>query len=312
MRQGRAASLAGSVTRRLCTVHSSRLDLGRDLAARPSGAITGCSRKGSSGTPFVRTAVSLLFRSTGLLVTALLAAACVVGFTATALAAPEWGITMTHQNAYGAQAASCPGGHESLPGEPDCGVDPFTGSGTTFAQESGDNAYTIKVKNTAGQAAGSAVGETLTCETGTWEYSPTFSYRWLRNGVAISGAEASEYTLAVADEGKAVQCQVTGTNTAGSVSATTVALTVSPGPSTEPPALTSEVKVTGESGTIAVNDKPTCTPGEWSGSPTFSYRWLRNGAPIAGAESATYEVVTADEGTSLQCEVIATNAGGSA
>ena len=35
---------------------------------------------------------------------------------APALAAPTWGIEMTHVNAYGAQAASCPGGHESLPG----------------------------------------------------------------------------------------------------------------------------------------------------------------------------------------------------
>src|ERR1039458_6136346 len=68
---------------------------------------------------------------------------------APALAAPTWGIEMSHVNAYGAQAASCPGGHESLPGEPDCGVDPSTGSGTTFAQESGFNTYKIKVKNTA-------------------------------------------------------------------------------------------------------------------------------------------------------------------
>src|ERR1039457_4926738 len=80
---------------------------------------------------------------------------------APAVAAPTWGITMTHANAYGAQAASCPGGHESLPGEPDCGVDPYTGSGTTFAQESAFNAYTIKVKNTA--SPGLVPGATLTC-----------------------------------------------------------------------------------------------------------------------------------------------------
>ena len=65
---------------------------------------------------------------------------------APAVAAPSWGIQMTHANAYGLQG----------------GVDPSTGSGTTFAQESGFNTYTIKVKNTA--AGGGA--ETLVCQPG--------------------------------------------------------------------------------------------------------------------------------------------------
>ena len=231
---------------------------------------------------------------------------------APALAAPEWGIAMTHVNAYGAQAASCPGGHESLPGEPDCGVDPYTGSGTTFARESGFNSYTIRMKNTAEPPAGPTAGETLSCETGTWEHSPSFSYRWLRNGVPVSGAEAAEYILTIADEGKTIQCQVTGTSSAGSVSSTTAALTVSPAPATAPPVLMSKVHVPGESGTeFKVTNKLTCEPGEWSESPAFHYQWLRNGAPITGAEAATYEVVTADKGTSLQCEVTATSSGGS-
>src|ERR1019366_6783092 len=105
---------------------------------------------------------------------------------APALAAPSWGIEMTHANAYGAQAASCPGGHESLPGEPVCGVDPYTGSGTTFARESGFNSYTITVKNTA--PATLAAGDTLACHAGAWEGEPAFTYRWLRNGSTIAGA----------------------------------------------------------------------------------------------------------------------------
>ncbi|MGO9791462.1 MAG: hypothetical protein ACLP8S_18770 [Solirubrobacteraceae bacterium] len=214
---------------------------------------------------------------------------------APALAAPTWGIEMHHENAYGQQG----------------GVDPFTNSGTSFDRGSGDNAYTINVRNTAGPSPGLTAGETLSCETGTWEYSPGFSYRWLRNGVPISGAEVAEYILTTADEGEVIQCEVIGTNSAGSVIAASAAITVSPSPPAERPALTSEVKVPGESGIIAVGSKQTCTPGEWSGSPTFAYRWLRNGAPIAGAEAPSYEVVAADEGTSLQCEVIATNAGGS-
>src|ERR1039457_897432 len=146
---------------------------------------------------------------------------------------------MSHVNAYGAQAASCPGGHESLPGEPDCVVDPYTGSGTTCARESGFNSYTIRMKNTAEPPAGPTAGETLSCETGTWEHSPSFSYRWLRNGVPIAGAEAAEYILTTADEGKVIQCEVIGTNSAGSVIAASGAVTVSPAPAAEHPVLES-------------------------------------------------------------------------
>jgi hypothetical protein len=75
--------------------------------------------------------------------------------------------------------------------------------------------------------------------------------------------------------------------------------------------------------TPAVGDALKClgTPAEgrlWFGEnpdPSFSYRWLRNGAPIPGEEGSwpsapavpTYTLTAADEGKSIQCEVIATN-----
>jgi hypothetical protein len=230
---------------------------------------------------------------------------------APALAAPSWGIEMTHANAYGLQAASCPGGHESLPGEPACGVDPYTGSGTTFSRESGFNTYTIKVKNTA--SATLTAGDTLACQAGFWvRDESTFEYRWLRNGAKIAGAEGHEYTLTAEDEGKAIQCQVQGINASFTTSAATTAVVVAPEPSTAPPVLSTEVNVSEEAGTVAVGTPQTCTPGAWSGSPAFSYQWLRNGTPIAGATSSSYTPVAADEGTAVQCEVTATNAGGSA
>jgi hypothetical protein len=230
---------------------------------------------------------------------------------APALAAPSWGIEMTHANAYGAQAASCPGGHESLPGAPDCGVDPYTGSGTTFSRESGFNTYTITVKNTA--SATLAAGDTLACQHGGWNREPTFAYRWLRNGATIAGAEGFEYTLTAEDEGKAIQCDVQGTNATFTTSATTNAVVISPAPSTAPPVLSTLVNVSEESAIVAVGTPTpqTCTPGAWSGSPAFSYQWLRNGTPIAGAAGSAYTPVAADAGTAVQCQVTATNAGGS-
>jgi hypothetical protein len=62
------------------------------------------------------------------------------------------------------------------------------------------------------------------------------------------------------------------------------------------------------SGTPAVGDALTCSPGSWTGTPppTFTYRWLRDGAPIAGASESGYTAQGVDEGHSVSCEVIAT------
>lgn len=66
------------------------------------------------------------------------------------------------------------------------------------------------------------VGQTLTSATGTWTGAPApyFTRQWKRNGVAIDGATASAYTLVAADLGKTITLTVTGTNPAGSASAT--------------------------------------------------------------------------------------------
>jgi hypothetical protein len=54
-----------------------------------------------------------------------------------------------------------------------------------------------------------------------------------------------------------------------------------------------------------------CGTGRWSNHPTrFSYRWSRNGTPIAGASNQTYKVRSSDEGLRLTCTVRAYNAAG--
>ena len=76
------------------------------------------------------------------------------------------------------------------------------------------------------------------------------------------------------------------------------------------------------SGTATVGSVLTCSNGSWTGdaeltlsagwplSQTFTYQWLREGAPIAGANSAAYLVQAADIGHGLVCEVTATNVAG--
>ncbi len=55
-----------------------------------------------------------------------------------------------------------------------------------------------------------------------------------------------------------------------------------------------------------------CSPGSWSGSPSLSYQWLRDGTKIPGASAASYTITAADAGRSLSCRVTATNSGGAA
>lgn len=75
-------------------------------------------------------------------------------------------------------------------------------------------------------------GQTLTCNPGTWGGSPSFSYQWYRNGVALSGngANTEIYTVQEADltTPAVFQCAVTATNAGGAV------VTVSPNRATSP------------------------------------------------------------------------------
>ena len=220
-----------------------------------------------------------------------------------ALAAPTWGIAMEHHNAYGAQG----------------GVDPYTGSGTTFDRESGFNAYTITVKNTGTAfAGGQGVGDTLSCEAGGNTAGASLTYQWLRNGAVISGATGSTYQLQTADEGTALQCEVTASDGEGTDVAISPSSLVAPIPSTLPPA-EGRAETEASSYPARVGETDICRTSNWTGSTSYAFQWLRNGVPIAGANSGpvsstefTYTLAAADAGEAIQCEVTATNAGGSA
>ena len=62
-------------------------------------------------------------------------------------------------------------------------------------------------------------GQTLTCSTGTWSGSNTYTYQWKRNGSNIGSATNSIYTLVTADVGTSIKCTVTATNFVGSANA---------------------------------------------------------------------------------------------
>ncbi|PVZ52603.1 hypothetical protein [Arthrobacter sp. H-02-3] len=53
-------------------------------------------------------------------------------------------------------------------------------------------------------------GNVLTVKRGTWTWGVAFTYRWLRNGVTISGATEPTYKVRTADKGTKLTVSVTG------------------------------------------------------------------------------------------------------
>jgi hypothetical protein len=130
-----------------------------------------------------------------------------------------------------ASEIALPANAESNPGEVYIGAVecPASWSCTVFAayrsggrlQDMEVNGMTAPENTAAPMISGTArVGETLTCSEGTWTADPTsYTYNWLRDGSAITGAGSSTYTVQAADEGHTLTCEVTARNTAGSASA---------------------------------------------------------------------------------------------
>ncbi len=172
--------------------------------------------------------------------------------------------------------------------------------------------YVVKVSNSTPAAA--------TCSPGTWTGTPapTFSYRWLRDGVAIAGEAAATYTLQPADQGRSLQCQVIATNTGAASTRVTAPRYVGATPAFGPPSGTTFPTIAA-SPTATSGSVQTCTaPTGWGGSPTWTFEWLRNGVPATGATTtptattSTYTVQPSDVSPAavLQCKAIATNGTG--
>ncbi|MCW3031469.1 MAG: hypothetical protein JWM66_1602 [Solirubrobacterales bacterium] len=154
-----------------------------------------------------------------------------------------------------------------------------------------------------------AVGQTLTCSPGTWSGQPTpsFSYRWLLNAVAIPEATASTLVVTSAAPGFDVSCEVTAGNREGSSAETSAPLHI-------PGAAPQAVERPSVSGAATVGAQLTCQRGVWTAKPppAFAYRWLRDGTTIAGSTNATYAVALVDQGHVLSCRVTAVNVEGTA
>jgi len=153
--------------------------------------------------------------------------------------------------------------------------------------------------------AGTAqVTRTLQATPGTWLSGANLSFQWYRNGAPIGGANGTSYTLQPEDAGTVVSFSTTGSKPAmTSVTRTVSSAVVAKADLSS--AATPTITGTAKAGTAL-----TAVPGDWTPGPiTFSYQWLRDGKPIAGATAATYQLQIADVGTVIKVTVTGSRLG---
>ena len=108
-----------------------------------------------------------------------------------------------------------------------------------------------------------------------------FSYQWFLNGVAIPGATDGTYTVADAQQSQEGSYSVTVTNSLGSATSSSAALTVAV------PAGYPDITAQPQGATL-VNGGSVSLSIAASGTPPFTYQWYFNGAAISGATASTY------------------------
>jgi hypothetical protein len=166
-------------------------------------------------------------------------------------------------------------------------------------------------------------GQVLSASTGSWTGTApiAYAYQWLRcdtgggSCTSIAGASGQTYTLVIADVGATIRVAVTASNSAGSPTATSAPTAVVVTTGVAP----SNASLPTMSGIAQQSQVLSASPGTWNGTTpiSYSYQWLRcdtsgtSCGNIAGATAQTYNVVSADVGTTIRVAVTATNAGGS-
>lgn len=152
------------------------------------------------------------------------------------------------------------------------------------------------------------IGATLTCSKGNWTGTApiSYSYQWLKNGVAISGQTAATHRIVMAETGRNLSCRVKGANSAGSATSTSTAKRVTP----VKPINTAKPKIYG---TLKVGKVLSCSNGSWTGTSgiTYTRQWYRGTSAISRATGIKYTAKRADKGRRLKCRVVAKNVAGS-
>lgn len=143
-----------------------------------------------------------------------------------------------------------------------------------------------------------AVGYTVAAGVNLPSPAPTaLYYRWLRNGVVISGATAKTYKLTALDRGKQIRSRIYFARPGYLMASSTSAAIL-------PKAVFSNVVAPKVYGTALVGR--TLLAGVTKPSPLpagMAYRWLRNGVVISGANYSSYKLTALDRGKQIRSRV---------
>jgi len=173
---------------------------------------------------------------------------------------------------------------------------PYPGTGSEADPDDQPAALAAQTPTVSGTAR---VGLKLTAKTGDWgQPGIAFTYKWLRNGVSISGATAASYTLTASDYAKTLSVLVSGTKPGFSPAASTSMKTsaVAKGIIT--------AKTPTISGTARVGKTLRATAGTWAPSGvTKTFQWYNNGKKIARATASTYKLPSAAKGDKITVKV---------
>jgi len=162
-------------------------------------------------------------------------------------------------------------------------------------------APTITTQPVSQTVAGNSSATFTVVATGT----PTPTYQWQLNGVAIAGATNSSYTVQQASVAPGAYTVVV-TNSAGTITSSPAVLTILGAPTiTNQP--TGATVSAGQSVTLSVSATDAASGND------LTYQWYRNGTngPIAGATSSTYTIASVQATNVGAYTVVVSNPAGS-
>lgn len=132
--------------------------------------------------------------------------------------------------------------------------------------------------------------------------SSPLSYQWLKSGAVIAGATASSYSVASVNTSDAGAYSVVVSNAFGAVYSSSATVTV-----TQPvaPVITTQPR-----SVSATSGSTVSFTVEASGTPSPSYQWLKDGAPVAGATTRTLIYLAVSSANAGTYSVAASNSQG--
>ena len=155
------------------------------------------------------------------------------------------------------------------------------------------------------------VGETLTADTSDIAdanglSNVQYKYQWLADDADISGATNATYTLAAADEGKAIKVRVSFTDDEGNeetlTSTATDAVAAAPTPNS-PATGAPTINGTAQMGETLTADTSGVTDADGLSNVQYEYQWLADDADITGATNATYTLTDSEESKAITVQV---------